>query len=118
MTPSRMGHTNMNLDVLLRFSGLSQSRLSERTGLRPGTISALVTGKAKGIQFDTLTRILDGLWEELGQPFGVENLLHYESERHETLPDGRVLATDQYGLRYYLLPNGIYSPLPNRELKT
>ncbi|WP_218142900.1 helix-turn-helix domain-containing protein [Deinococcus reticulitermitis] len=106
----------MNLDMLLRLSGLSQARLAQRTGLRPGTVSALASGKARGIQFDTLTRILDGLWDELGKPFGVENLLHYESERHETLPDGRVIATDQYGLRYYLEEDGLYRPVPRRRL--
>jgi DNA-binding Xre family transcriptional regulator len=103
-----MGHTNMKLDTLLRYSGLSQARLAERTRLRPGTISALATGKAKGIQFNTLTRILDGLWAELGRPFGVEDLLYYESEHLVTLPDGRVIATDRDGLRYYLLPDGTY----------
>lgn len=111
-----MGHIQINLSSLLYHSGLSQSRLAQRTGLRPATISALASGKAKRVEFDTLIRVLDGLWDETGRPFSIEDLLHFESERRETQPDGTVIATDQYGLRWYVLADGLYRPVPRKHL--
>ncbi|MHA0035367.1 helix-turn-helix domain-containing protein [Deinococcus sp. PESE-13] len=111
-----MGHLQINLSTILYHSGLSQARLARRTGLRPGTISDLVSGSAKRVEFSTLTRILDGLWDELGRPFSIEDLLHFESERLETQPDGTVIATDQYGLRWYVLEDGLYRPVPRTHL--
>lgn len=116
ITFSRMGHLQINLSTILYHSGLSQARLARRTGLRPGTISDLVSGSAKRVEFSTLTRILDGLWDELGRPFSIEDLLHFESERLETQPDGTVIATDQYGLRWYVLEDGLYRPVPRTHL--
>lgn len=116
LTLSRMGHLQINLSTILHYSGLSQSRLARRTGLRPATISDLVSGSAKRVEFSTLTRILDGLWDELGRPFSIEDLLHFESERRETQPDGTVIATDQYGLRWYVLEDGLYRPVPRKHL--
>lgn len=111
-----MGHIQNNLDTILHTSGLSQSRLARRTGLRPATISALVRGEAKRVEFDTLTRILDGLWDELKRPFSIEDLLHFESERREVQPDGTIIATDQYALRWYVLEDGLYRPVPRKRL--
>lgn len=50
ITFSRMGHLQINLSIILYHSGLSQARLARRTGLRPGTISDLVSGSARGCQ--------------------------------------------------------------------
>ena len=49
------------LKVLLAMNDMTQTQLSEKTGIRQPTISALCTGAAKHIPFDVLDKICTAL---------------------------------------------------------
>lgn len=109
-----MGHIQLNLGNLLHFSKLSQARLAKRTGLRPGTISALADGKVGSIHFTTLVKLLDGLNNELDRRVSIEDLLIYDSGECDVQPNGSLLVFDTHGFRYFLLEDGTYRPVKPR----
>ena len=51
----------MKLKVMLAMREMTQKELSEKTGVRPPTISAICTGSAKHIPVDVLERICEAL---------------------------------------------------------
>ncbi len=59
MTPLRV-----RLRELREAKGLSQFALAEAAGVRQGTVSALETGKSKGIDFATANRLAKALGVE------------------------------------------------------
>lgn len=101
-----MGHIHTNLGGLLQVTGLSQSRLARRAGLRPGTVHAFANDRLQGIHFVTLTKVLDALWDEIGTPFGIEDILVYERLVTEVKEDGTRVVTDQYGVQEVFTPDG------------
>ncbi|MGM7683192.1 helix-turn-helix domain-containing protein [Cytobacillus sp. Hm23] len=48
-----------NLAVLMAQRGLNITALSNETGITRNTISALYNNQAKGVQFETLTKLCD-----------------------------------------------------------
>lgn len=56
---------------------VKQAALAEAAGLRYATLNALYNGRSKGVDFDTLTSILDGLNALTGQVYTVADLLEY-----------------------------------------
>ncbi len=50
-----------NLRVLMAESNLNIQEVSNKTGLSRTTISNLVNGYSKGIQFDTITKLCEVL---------------------------------------------------------
>ncbi len=56
MTPLRL-----RLREMREAKGLSQLQLAEAAGIRQGTISALETGKSKGIDFSTAEALAKAL---------------------------------------------------------
>ena len=52
---------NVTLDVMLAKRKMSVTELSERIGITMANVSILKNGKAKGIKFETLCKICDGL---------------------------------------------------------
>ena len=47
----------VNLDVLLAERKMTSKTLAQRIGITPATLSILKTGKARGIRFETLSKI-------------------------------------------------------------
>jgi len=47
----------VNLDVMMSKRKMSLNELSERVGLSTTNLSLLKTGKAKGVRFNTLSKI-------------------------------------------------------------
>ena len=46
-----------NLDVLLAERKMTSKTLAQRIGITPANLSILKTGKARGIRFETLSKI-------------------------------------------------------------
>ena len=51
----------VNLDVMMARRKMSLNELSERVGVTNVNLSILKTGKAKGVRFDTLSKICEAL---------------------------------------------------------
>ena len=47
----------VNLDVLLAERKMTSKTLAQRIGITPANLSILTTGKARGIRFETLSKI-------------------------------------------------------------
>lgn len=47
----------VNLDVLLAERKMTSKTLAQRIGITPANLSILKTGKARGIRFETLSKI-------------------------------------------------------------
>ena len=47
----------VNLDVLLAERKMTSNTLAQRIGITPANLSILKTGKARGIRFETLSKI-------------------------------------------------------------
>ena len=47
----------VNLDVLLAERKMTSKTLAQRIGITPANLSILKTGKARGIHFETLSKI-------------------------------------------------------------
>lgn len=47
----------VNLDVLLAERKMTSKTLAQRIGINPANLSILKTGKARGIRFETLSKI-------------------------------------------------------------
>lgn len=47
----------VNLDVLLAEHKMTSKTLAQRIGITPANLSILKTGKARGIRFETLSKI-------------------------------------------------------------
>lgn len=58
------------LREIRQAKGLSQRELAKRAGLRRATIAKAETGKTKGIDYDTLSRLADVLDIAPGDLFG------------------------------------------------
>lgn len=72
-----MGRIRVRLPVVMAQHRIKQRQLAEAAGLRPATINALYNDQAKGIQWDTLAQILDGLRKLTGQHYAIGELLEY-----------------------------------------
>ena len=51
----------VNLDVMMARRKMSLNELSEKVGVTNVNLSILKTGKAKGVRFDTLSKICEAL---------------------------------------------------------
>lgn len=52
-----MDDIHVTLDSLLKAKGITSKELAEKIGITEANLSILRTGKAKGIQFGTLSKI-------------------------------------------------------------
>ncbi len=78
-----------NLKEIMKTKSITLKELSERTGLSINTLSLLSTGKSKGIQFDTLEKIISAL------NVPVEELVIF-TESYQTLEILEVDDTDEF----------------------
>lgn len=92
-----MGNIRNALPEVMGRHRVKQAALAEAAGLRYATLNALYNGRSKGVDFDTLASILDGLRTLTGQTYTVADLLEYQ-------PAGEVelLATSASDLREQL----------------
>jgi len=75
-----MGRIKVRLPVVMAEHRIKQKQLAEASGLRPATINALYNEQAKGIQWETLAQLLDGLHKLTGQAYAISDLLEYDPE--------------------------------------
>ena len=59
----------INLDVMMAKRKMSLNELSQRVGISNVNLSILMTGKAKGVRFDTLAAICQALECQPGDLF-------------------------------------------------
>lgn len=71
---------------------VKQAALAEAAGLRYATLNALYNGRSKGVDFDTLASILDGLHTLTGQTYTVADLLEYTPAEGDAEETAAVLA--------------------------
>ena len=69
----------VNLDVLLAERKMTSKTLAQRIGITPANLSILKTGKARGIRFETLSKIC----HELDCPPGA--ILEYRENESNAL---------------------------------
>ena len=66
----------VNLDVMLAKRKMKLKELSETIGISMTNLSLLKTGKARGIRFNTLSKICEALDCQPG------DILEYSAEKH------------------------------------
>ena len=76
-TMAEMSRIQTRLPVVMAEHRLTQRKLAEASGVRQATISQLYNETGKGVQFDTLTRLIDGLKKLTGKSYTVGDLLQY-----------------------------------------
>lgn len=64
----------VNLDLVLAERGISSKNLAAQIGITPANLSILKTGKARGVRFETLSKICQVLNYQPG------DILSYEAE--------------------------------------
>ena len=69
----------VNLDVLLAERKMTSKTLAQRIGITPANLSILKTGKARGIRFETLSKICHELDCQPG------DILEYREDESNTL---------------------------------
>lgn len=72
-----MSHIRSRLPVVLAEHRIKQRQLAEAAGIRQATISQLYNESGKGVQFDTLTSIIEGIEKLTGKRYTVGDLLEY-----------------------------------------
>ena len=73
-----MGTIRNALPEVMGRHRIKQARLAEAAGIRYATLNALYNGRSKGVDFDTLAAVLDGLNTLTGKTYSVADLLAYE----------------------------------------
>lgn len=64
----------VNLDIVMDKRGISSKELAAKIGITPANLSILKTGKARGVRFETLSKICKILDCQPG------DILSYEEE--------------------------------------
>lgn len=72
-----MGYIKVRLPVVMAEHRLKQNELAEAAQLRTATINALYNEKAKGIQWDTLAQLIEGLRKLTGRTYSVADLIEF-----------------------------------------
>ena len=72
-----MGAIRNALPEIMGRHRVKQAALAEAAGLRYATLNALYNGRSKGVDFNTLAAVLDGLKALTGRRYTVGDLLEY-----------------------------------------
>lgn len=109
-----MGNIRNALPEVMGRHRVKQAALAEAAGLRYATLNALYNGRSKGVDFDTLASILDGLNALTGESYTVSDLLEYEAPvegtAHKFAEEEALalLSMDPWGKK----PDGLAEPIP------
>ena len=80
LTISDVSRIRSRLPVVMAEHRLKQRQLAEASGIRQATISQLYNEAGKGVQFDTLAQLIDGLKKLTGKTYAVGDLLEYVAD--------------------------------------
>lgn len=72
-----MSRIRTRLPVVMAEHRLNQKELADAAGLTRATVNKFYNEKGPGVQFDTLTRLIDGLKKLTGKSYTVGDLLQY-----------------------------------------
>lgn len=75
----------VNLDVMLARRKMRAKELSERIGITEQNVSALKSGRVRGVRFETLEKICEALECQPG------NILEYRPDEVATPAHGQVI---------------------------
>lgn len=72
-----MSRIRLHLHEIAGKHRLTQLAIAQASGLRTATVNALYHESAKGVQFDTLAQLLDGLHSLTGHRYTVADLIEH-----------------------------------------
>lgn len=75
-----MSRIRLRLHEVMGKHRFTQLAVAQASGLRTATINALYHESAKGIQFETLAQLIDGLNTLSGESYDVSDLIYYARE--------------------------------------